>query len=198
VVVDLGTGDGRAALARASREPRALVIGIDANAAGMAESSRRAARSRADRGAPNAIFLVEAAEALPGPLAQIAEVVTITMPWGSLLRGVLGLDDVALFGVASLVRPGGRVEILVSVVPADRVDGLTILDHASEGPIAAAWRSVGFELEAMRRASTQDLRATRSSWARRLGDRPVWRLDLCRAAPLAIPVSRAQGQDGRH
>ena len=198
MIVDIGTGDGRAVLARAAAEPRALVIGIDANAAGLAESSRRAARSRAGRGTANAIFLVEAAETLPGPLARVADLVTITMPWGSLLRGVLGLDDRALRGVASIVRPGGRVELLVSVVPADRVDGMATLDGASERPVAAAWRSVGLELESMRPASVEDLRGTRSAWARRLGDRPTWRLELCWAGRATGLVSRARGPDGRH
>lgn len=180
MIVDLGTGDGRAVLARATADPRAFVIGIDAIATGMAESSRRAARRRGDRDAGNAIFLVEAAEVLPGPLAEIASFVTITMPWGSLLRGVLGLDAVTLRGVASIVAPGGRVQVLVSVVPADRVDGIATLERPSEAQIASAWRSVGFELESMRPATVDDLRAARSSWARRLGDRPVWRLDLSR------------------
>ena len=198
MIIDLGTGDGRAVLDRASGEAVALVIGIDANAAGMAESSRRAARSRAGRGVDNAFFLVEAVEALPGPLAGTADLVTITMPWGSLLRGVLGLDEDALRGVASIVRPGGRVEILVSVIPADRVAGLPTLGRAFERPIAVAWWSFGFDLESMRPASIEDLRATRSSWARRLGDRPVWRLDLCRAGPTPPSLSRARGQDGRH
>jgi len=180
VIVDLGTGDGRAVLARATLDPRAFVIGIDANAAGMVESSRRAARRRGDRRADNAIFLVEAAEALPGLLAGTASLGTITMPWGSLLRGVLGLDLVALRGVTSIVAPGGRVEVLASVVPADRVDGITALDRTSEARIADAWQSIGLELVSMRPATVDDLRVTRSSWARRLGDRPVWRLDLRR------------------
>jgi hypothetical protein len=46
----------------AAERPDTLVIGVDANAAGMAESSRRAAR----RGAlPNALFAVAAAEHPP-------------------------------------------------------------------------------------------------------------------------------------
>lgn len=180
MIVDLGTGDGRAVLARGAADPRAFVIGIDANAAGMAESSRRAAQRRGDRGADNAIFLVAAAEALPGPLAGAASLVTVTMPWGSLLRGVLGLDTVALAGIASVVAADGRVEALVSVIPADRIDGITNLARASEAQIADAWRSVGLELQSMSPATVDDVRATRSSWARRLGDRPVWRLDLCR------------------
>jgi 16S rRNA (adenine(1408)-N(1))-methyltransferase len=183
VIVDLGTGDGRAVLAGAVAEPQALVIGIDANAAGMAESSRRAVRPRSGRGAPNAIFLVEAAEGLPGPLAGAASLVTITMPWGSLLRGVLGLDQIPMRGIASVVGRDGRVVVLVSVTPADRVQGLLELGHPAQPAIAEAWRSVGFELEPMRLASAEDLRASRSSWARRLGDRPVWRLELHRHAP---------------
>jgi hypothetical protein len=104
--------------------------------------------------------------------------VTITMPWGSLLRGVLGLDELALRGVASVVAPCGRVEVLVSVVAADRVDGLETLDADAGAWIAAAWRSIGFEVVSMRPASPADLAATRSSWARRLGRRPVWRLEF--------------------
>lgn len=156
-----------------------MVIGIDADASAMAESSRRAQRGRTRLA--NACFLVEAAEALPGPLAEVASLVTITMPWASLLRGVLGLDDLALCGVASVVAPGGRVEVLVSVVATDRVDGLETLHATAEAGVAAAWQSVGFDLVSMRPASQADLAATRSSWARRLGDRPVWRFDLERA-----------------
>jgi len=49
-------------LAAAAARPDTLVIGVDANAAGMAEASRRAAR----RGAlPNALFVVAAAEHPP-------------------------------------------------------------------------------------------------------------------------------------
>ncbi len=49
-------------LATARRRPDTLVVGVDANAAGMADASRRAAR----RGAlPNALFAVAAAEHPP-------------------------------------------------------------------------------------------------------------------------------------
>jgi 16S rRNA (adenine(1408)-N(1))-methyltransferase len=61
-VIDLGTGDGRRVLRAARARPEILHVGIDANAAGMAEASRRAAR----RGAlPNALFAVAAAEHPP-------------------------------------------------------------------------------------------------------------------------------------
>jgi tRNA G46 methylase TrmB len=62
VAIDLGTGDGRFVLAAAAARPDTLVIGLDADAAAMADASRRAAR----RGAiPNALFAVAAAEHPP-------------------------------------------------------------------------------------------------------------------------------------
>jgi len=181
VIVDLGTGDGRAVLAQASAEPGAFVIGIDANAAAMVEASRRASRARTR--VVNACFLVEAAESLPGPLGYSVSLVCITLPWGSLLRGVLGLDASALLGIASIVAPGGRVEVLASAVPTDQIAGLVELGRAAEAGIAAAWKSLGFALESMRPGTRDELLATRSSWARRLGDRPVWRLSFQRCEP---------------
>jgi 16S rRNA (adenine(1408)-N(1))-methyltransferase len=173
--LDLGTGDGRAVLARAAAEPRSLVIGVDAVASAMAESSRRADR----RGPANTLFLAAGAESLvDSPLAGTADLVTVTFPWGSLLRGVVGLDAAALAGVAAALRPGGgRLEVLASVVPPDGVDGLACLDEAAAPRIAEAWACAGLGLVEMRPATPADVGAVRSSWARRLGDRPVWRLE---------------------
>ena len=179
MIVDIGTGDGRAVLARATAEPTALVIGVDAAAASMAESSRRADR----RGPRNAVFFAAGAEALASsPLAGTADLVTVTLPWASLLRGVLGLDEPALRGVVATLKPGGFLEVLASVVPSDGIDGLACLDDAAAPAIAAAWRTAGLRPVRMRPATRADLAAAGSSWARRLGpDRPVWRLDGVRA-----------------
>jgi 16S rRNA (adenine(1408)-N(1))-methyltransferase len=183
VIADIGTGDGRAVLARAAAEPASLVIGVDAAPGLMAEASRRAAR----RGPANAIFLAAGAAELADtstPFAGRVDMVTITFPWGSLLRGVLGLEPAVLAGVAALVAPGGRVEVLASVVPSDRVDGVVTLDAGWEPAIQCAWAGVGMELVSMRPATAAEIAASRSSWARRLdparGARTVWRLDLCR------------------
>ncbi|MDP8905515.1 MAG: class I SAM-dependent methyltransferase, partial [Chloroflexota bacterium] len=67
VAVDVGTGEGQGVLRRARREPDVLVIGVDAVAENMREASHRASRSRARGGVPNALFVVAAADELPGP-----------------------------------------------------------------------------------------------------------------------------------
>ena len=173
--MDLGTGDGRAVMARAAAEPAALVIGVDATADAMAEASRRADR----RGSHNALFLTAGVEGLGGsPLAGRANLVTVQFPWGSLLRGALGLDRAALGGIASLLAPGGRLEVLASVVPSDGIDGLACLDATAEAEIRRAWAAAGLDLATMRPATADEIAASGSTWARRLGrERPIWRLE---------------------
>jgi len=52
-------------LAAAAAQPERLVIGVDANAAAMVSTSRRAAAKPSRGGLPNALFVVAPAEALP-------------------------------------------------------------------------------------------------------------------------------------
>jgi 16S rRNA (adenine(1408)-N(1))-methyltransferase len=191
VVVDVGTGDGRAVLARARRWPGELILGVDASADAMREASRRAAAAPSRGGLPNARFFVEAAEALPGPLAGAADLVTVTMPWGSLLRGVLGQDTAVLRGLAGLLAEDGRLEALVSVTPRDGLAGIAELAPGHREAIAIAAGAVGLHLVTFRPATGEEVAATGSSWARRLGPRPVWRLATVRACDRATSSSSA-------
>lgn len=185
MIVDLGTGDGRAVIAAAATDPRALVVGLDADASAMAAASRRAAGPARKGGLPNALFVVASAEAPGAELSGMADLVTVRFPWGSLLRGVLGLEDAVARGIAALPRPGGGlVEAFVSVTARDRLDGIRVLDATVLGRLAASHRRFGLELVSAAPASVDEVRATRSSWGRRLlasgSDRPVWRLRLRR------------------
>jgi 16S rRNA (adenine(1408)-N(1))-methyltransferase len=185
--VDLGTGDGRAVIARARREPGALVIGIDASAGAMAESSRRAASRETRGGLANVLFIMASAECPPPELCGKVDLLTILFPWGSLLNGALALDEAASSGIARLLSPRGGVEALVSM--AER-DGLTL---APPGPdqrpaIAERWAAYDLQLLCLEPATTADIATTGSTWAKRLGaggERPVWRLVLGRNGPIA-------------
>jgi 16S rRNA (adenine(1408)-N(1))-methyltransferase len=85
--IDLGTGDGRYVLAAAAAQPDRLVVGVDANVAGMTAASRRAAARPSRGGLPNALFVVAAAEALPAELDGVADMVTVHFPWGFAAAG---------------------------------------------------------------------------------------------------------------
>jgi 16S rRNA (adenine(1408)-N(1))-methyltransferase len=173
VTIDVGTGDGRAVLAAAA-DPRTLAIGLDANAAAMAEASRRAARPACKGGMPNVAFVLAAAEAPPAEFAEIAGLVTVRFPWGSLLRGCLGAADAIAAGVAGLVAPSGALELLLAPSARDGLEGIPVEPPAIVDAAASAFRAHGFELAEGRLATHQEVRASGSTWAKRLGpDRAV-------------------------
>ena len=165
----MGTGDGRAVLAAAVREPTTLALGVDASAAAMAEASRRAARSARKGGLDNARFVLAAAESLPPALAGRASLVTVLFPWGSLLRGCLGLDDAVACGVAGLVAPGGVLELLLAPAERDRLAGIPTSPDAIINAAAGAFARHGLDVLVARVATPAEIAATGSSWARRLG-----------------------------
>lgn len=171
-------------MARARAEPDALVIGIDASAAAMAETSRRAAKAPDRGGTPNALFVVAAAERLPSELHGIADELTILFPWGSLLRGALAIDGAAAAdGIACLLSPAGHLTIIVSLTDRDNAGAdLPRLEHPdAAATLAGRWAHHGLDVQEFRPATAAEIRATGSSWARRLAagrDRPAWWLEL--------------------
>ena len=151
----------------------------------MAESSRRAAKAPARGGLANALFVVAAAERPPAELLAIADTLTVTFPWGSLLRGTLALDDDAAAGIAALLAPGGRLVVTASVTDRDAGGDLPRLDAPDAAKhLSSRWESFGLCVAQFREARPAEVRATGSTWARRLGigrgDRRAWRAVLRR------------------
>jgi hypothetical protein len=106
-------------------------------------------------------------------------------PWGSLLRGVLGLDARVLAGVAALLRPGAAAVALFSIVPRDGVPSSVRVD---------AYRDAGLSIVSMRPACAEEVAASGSSWAKRLragSERPVERIEFQRATARACSTNPA-------
>jgi 16S rRNA (adenine(1408)-N(1))-methyltransferase len=185
VTIDVGTGDGRAVLAAAARDPRTLAIGLDASASAMAEASRRAAGPAGKGGLENARFVLAAAEAPPAPFLRIADLVTVRFPWGSLLRGVVGADDTVAAGVASLVAADGALELMLAPSGRDGLAEVPVDPDRLADAVDRAFTPHGLRLVAAAAATAEEVRATHASWARRLGaarepDRPVMLVRLRR------------------
>ena len=111
-------------------------------------------------------------------LHGLAQAMTINFPWASLLRGVLGHDDVVLAGVARLLAPGAGASALVSVVPRDGVPAIP-----APAALADAYARHGLRLDESRAATPAEVAASGSSWAKRLRagrDRPVTLLRFTR------------------
>ena len=151
---------------------------------GGPKARRRSAAARPDRGGlPNITFLAEGVERLPEAFDGLADGVTVLFPWGSLLRGALGVDPAVSASIARLVAPEGRLEIVLSIVERDRatVGGSGPFGSADVDALTRTFASLGLATSEPCRLTSGEIRATGSSWARRLRsdpERPVWRLDL--------------------
>lgn len=167
--MDIGTGDGRAVLARARRDPSTLVVGVDSDAEAMRRTSQRAAAKPARGGLANALFLVAAAETLPGPLCGRADIVTVSLPWGALLRGLVTADPRFVEPLVATLRARGVLQLLLSIGPSDRRMGLDPMDEHAADRLAAAYRQFGLVPLEARLAADSDVAALHSTWARRLG-----------------------------
>ena len=177
VVVDVGTGDARAAWRLARAEPDTLVIGIDPAWQRMSDTATRARRKPARGGAPNLVLVNAAVEAVPPALDGVADAVTVLMPWGGLLRGVVTADPAVAGGLRRLARPGAPLEIVIGTsiwrppVPVELVDlpELTPAGLVPDGALAARWAAAGWAVDDATVVTSLDHDAPATSWARRLG-----------------------------
>jgi 16S rRNA (adenine(1408)-N(1))-methyltransferase len=173
--VDVGTGDGRYAYHLASEDPSCLVIGIDALEEPMGEIAAKAARKPPKGGRPNLLLVRAAIEALPPVLAGVADSVSVQLPWGSLLEGIVLARPEVLAGLATLCRPGACItvtlngEIWLDSTPA-RYEHLPVPtpDYVAE-EIAPGMAAAGIVLTPARYASAEEAKALPTTWARRLG-----------------------------
>ncbi|OLE23360.1 MAG: rRNA methyltransferase, partial [Catenulispora sp. 13_1_20CM_3_70_7] len=113
VLVDVGTGDARTAYRQAVAHPEWLVIGVDPAWQRMTETAVRAARKPAKGGAPNLVLVNAAIETVPAPLHGIADAVTVLMPWGKLLRGIVSGESDVLAGLRAVAKPGTPLEVSI-------------------------------------------------------------------------------------
>jgi 16S rRNA (adenine(1408)-N(1))-methyltransferase len=154
----------------------------------MREASARAEHAPARGGCPNAWFAAAAAETLPDLLRGRVDELRVILPWGSLLRGVLGPEPWFVEAAGRILRPGAEMSALVSVAPRDGVAGLPEL---SPQALAAAYRRVGWRVVDVRQADAHDVDAIGSSWAKRLGIPARRSAVLLRATPPQASSSRA-------
>jgi 16S rRNA (adenine(1408)-N(1))-methyltransferase len=173
VHVDFGTGDGALARRAAGADPATLVIGVDASADGLREVSRRAARRPEKGGLPNARFGRLSLDDAPGALAGLADLVTVVLPWGSLLGAVAVPRADGLARLAAIGRPGAELCVVFGYGP--RADARAVLElglPSLEAPGALAaletrYREAGLRATA-RRLALDELRELPSTWAKKL------------------------------
>jgi 16S rRNA (adenine(1408)-N(1))-methyltransferase len=182
MAVDIGTGDGKLVLRDARAEPGRLHVGIDSNADGLREAARRAARRPERGGAPNALFVRAAAEALPEELAGLATSLTVILPWGSLLRAVAAPDPALLASLRALAAPAASLVVVMGYDarsdPATAAALAPLTRERLEGEVLPRYRDAGFAAQ-VAPATLADLRRLGTTWSSRLAfgrERAFWQI----------------------
>ncbi|MDD2370789.1 MAG: methyltransferase domain-containing protein [Firmicutes bacterium] len=97
--IDLGTGNGKFVYDLAKKNPNTFYIGIDPTASNLFEYSKKAQKYKIK----NIIYIISSIENLNDDLNNLADIVYINFPWGSLLEGIVKdmpeiLNKISLLG----------------------------------------------------------------------------------------------------
>ena len=171
VLADLGCGDGKHSLRLAMAEPAALVVGVDAETTRLDRVAAAARRRRV----MNLFFLTWSMDRPLPALAGRCTTITVIMPWGSLLEGILGTDEQVLTNVLVLGRMGAVLDAVVNcrpwAAPAALDKKLASTPEPSLEHLAAMQRqyiALGWQLNPAVWLTDGEARALGSSWASRV------------------------------
>jgi 16S rRNA (adenine(1408)-N(1))-methyltransferase len=177
VSIDLGAGDGAFAYRCAKQHPERCVIAIDPVAENMREYSLKASRKLERGGLENLLYAVASVEQPPRELRALADELFVTLPWGSLMRGIILGDDAVLAGFADMMAHGGRVRIVLNTRIFDDPIPLEVRDLPDVTPdyvraeLASAFERHAMRIEDARRMAAEEVAKLGTTWAKRLSHR---------------------------
>ena len=122
----------------------------------------------------NVLFVQAAVENLPAELQGIATEVHVQFPWGSLLRGVAGGDQVVLRNLRSICLPEALLLVTLGLdLERDRFERERLalreitIDYI-ERLLSPRYLEAGLRIVRSEAVSAADLAQFQSSWAKRL------------------------------
>jgi 16S rRNA (adenine(1408)-N(1))-methyltransferase len=190
VTVDLGAGDGLFAYRYALAHPQRFVIAIEPVREAVRDASSKAAKKPERGGAPNVVYVTASVELLPEEMRSIADEIFVTLPWGSLMRGIILAEGAVLAAIASLGRAGARVRIVLNTrifedpVPLEARDLPEISPEYAIATLSPAFAAAGVRLDGSRWMEPADVAALGTTWAKRLSHRSPPRSLLIEATVL--------------
>lgn len=153
VHIDLGTGDGLFAWRLAKDATKTAVLGLDAARESLREGSARSAKKPARGGAPNAVFICANVLELDDTFNNMADVISVNFPWGTLLQAVSIPFEDFVSKISSMLKNGGRMDqhINMHVFNDDeqrKALGLPVLDdNYFKKTLAPVYEKYGLELQ---------------------------------------------------
>jgi 16S rRNA (adenine(1408)-N(1))-methyltransferase len=177
VTIDLGAGDGRWAYRYALEHPERCVIAIDPVRENLRELSAKAAAKPARGGAANTLYVVASIEQMPDELSRVADEIFVTLPWGSLMRGVILGEAAALAAIALLGRAGARVRIVLNTrifddpVPVEARDLPDVTPDYVRNALTSRYAAAGLHIDSTREMDADEVATLGTTWAKKLSHR---------------------------
>jgi 16S rRNA (adenine(1408)-N(1))-methyltransferase len=156
----------------------------------LARTAWRAGRKPSRGGVTNLVCVAGTARELSSELAGVADRLTVILPWGELLCGLLRPEEGTLKDVATLCRQGASIEVVASydprydarlwsAQPAFAVDSLHVGSR-----LPACYQRAGLCVVRTERLDQRVLLEYPTTWAKRLAHgrpRVVWRIQAVRS-----------------
>ncbi len=177
VTLDLGAGDGLFAYRYARAHPERLVVAVEPVRENVREASAKAAKKPERGGVANAVYVAASVERMPPELAGIADEIFVTLPWGSLMRGLILGERAVLDGVAGCGRPGARVRIVLNTrifdepVPIDARDLPDVTPACVRETLDTLYAAAGLRITDARWMDAGEVASLGTTWAKRLSHR---------------------------
>jgi 16S rRNA (adenine(1408)-N(1))-methyltransferase len=181
--VDVGSGDGRVPYSLARADPSSFYVGLDPAVQNLRETSRRATRKPSRGGVPNVAYVMASAEDPPPELAGRFHEVSVILPWGKLMVGLIAAAPDILDGLVRLARTGARLHVILNgevwgdPVPIEARDLPEPTVEYVREILTPAYARHDIALDEPRNMTPDAIRCVPSTWARRLShgrERPAF------------------------
>jgi 16S rRNA (adenine(1408)-N(1))-methyltransferase len=143
----------------------------------MRELSAKAARKPERGGLANVLYVAASIERLPPELRGVADEIVVTLPWGSLMRGIILGDDTALAGLASLATDDATLRIVLNTrifddpVPLDIRNLPDVTPDYVRKTLAPAFGRHNATITETRYMDADEVAAIETTWAKKLSHR---------------------------
>lgn len=174
IIVDIGTGDGKFTYQLAKENPDRFIIGVDPSQKSMGETSGKIYKKKEKGGLKNALFVLADIENLPDELKDITNQVFINFPWGSLLKGIVLVENGTWDNIKKICQKEAIIDIILGYDKSREKKeieklGLPLFDlQYIQNEMAPKLENQGFTIIETREVERSELKDHPSSWAKKL------------------------------